>query len=81
MPAGEFDARRLAGALPPTCTKGAYTAAARVSYMEGVAHGLYESVREAKKRKAAREKSEAKAKEAAKAKVEKAAVVKVKIGM
>ena len=51
VPAGEFEARRLRGALPPTCTKGAYTAAARVSYMEGVAHGLYESVREAKKRK------------------------------
>ena len=51
VPTGEYEARRLQGVLPPTCTKGAYTAAARVSYMEGLAQGLHEAVRVAKARR------------------------------
>ena len=51
VPPGEFEAKRAHGLLPASCSKGGYTTAARVCYMEGLTHGLLEAVKASKRRK------------------------------
>lgn len=49
VPAQEYEVKRRRGEV--VCSKGAYTTAARESYKDGLARGLYDSVREDKARK------------------------------